>query len=164
MAKRPKKRLVTNADLERMGVKSEDLTGLQLVQLMEGKPIEWPIDPDLPTPTKKPVAAGLKGMIKDMIIELPLVAFGSLSLASALILTLQVLVYLKTGDWPDWFLFTAFKDFLPASFLQWLRDPQDWFGVHKMVFYLFMEIPLALSVFLFAILLAIVFGSLVILF
>ncbi len=162
MAKPPKKSLVTSADLERMGIKTEDLPGKELLQLVEGKPIEWPIDP--PSLPKEPLADRIRNSLFNPVVHSIYGLLVICLLLEAIILICQSYLYLKGGAWPHWVLFTAVEESLPASFRQWLLDPQDWFGLQKVVFYLFMEMPLALSVFLLAILLAIVFGLLAILF
>lgn len=142
--KAPKKSLVTSADLERMGVKSEDLPGKELLQLVEGKPIEWPIDS--PTRPKEPLADRIRNGLFSLVLHSIYGLLVICLLLESIILIGQSYLYLKGGTWPHWVLFTAVEESLPASFRQWLLDPQDWFGLQKVVFTIFMEIPIAFSV------------------
>lgn len=81
--------------------------------------------------------------------------------ATIVILVLQLVVFLKGGEWPKWVLFDLIYSVLPAPFLVWIASPQDWYGLHK-VAYLVLESSLPLVTFVLACLCmvgAIKFGS-----
>lgn len=50
------------------------------------------------------------------------------------------MAYRSTGSTKGWVLYTIFEEFLPTRFQQWLMEPQDWCGFHKVITYLFRRV------------------------
>lgn len=70
------------------------------------------------------------------------IAFGTLFF--------QVLKFLKTGEWPDWVLFTVLAEAFPDAFMNWVLHPKDWLGLHQIVVWIGLKCPIALIAFLLA--------------
>jgi hypothetical protein len=60
---------------------------------------------------------------------------------AALTLVVQVYQYLKTDAWPHWVLFGVLILYLPGPFVQWIVSPTEWFGLHKIVWWIFLQCP-----------------------
>ena len=76
----------------------------------------------------------------------------ALILAGLGIFVFQVYGWLKNGTWfevPLAMLFVFFEDMVPAEWYSWLKAPDSWFGLHKIVVGLFQVLfILPLSLFL----------------
>ena len=62
-----------------------------------------------------------------------LFAAGALFLAGLLVLGFQALVWFEHGTWQPVTVIAAVYDFLPATFLHWVFDSNEWVGLAKAV-------------------------------
>ena len=62
-----------------------------------------------------------------------LFAAGALFLVGLLVLGFQALVWFEHGTWQPVTVIAAVYDFLPATFLHWVFDPNEWVGLAKAV-------------------------------
>ena len=63
-----------------------------------------------------------------------------IALAGVGLLGFQSYGFLKTGDWPSMSLLR-----IAYPHVEWLRDPQSWFGLHKITFDFLAIVPAALA-------------------
>lgn len=73
-------------------------------------------------------------------------AGGILCLMGFLVFGYQVMTFLKTGLWIEMPLMIVFS-YLPSDLshtFQWLYEPYDWYGLHKLTVGILNYIPLAL--------------------
>jgi len=66
---------------------------------------------------------------------------GLLLLGSFFMLALQLFFFFKEGTWPDWVLIDLVYLISSPRFHRWLADPQDWFGLHKVIFATLFRVP-----------------------
>jgi len=64
--------------------------------------------------------------------------------SGAIIIGLQVFVYLLYGKWEELPLFYLPALLGPDKFMSWLDNPRSWLGLHKIVFGLLKYMPLSL--------------------
>jgi hypothetical protein len=70
------------------------------------------------------------------------VGFAAVLLVIAWLLGLSELYgYLKVGNWPHYVLWKVLHDLVPVSMVSWVEFPQDWFGLHKVVSWVFLKCP-----------------------
>jgi hypothetical protein len=69
-----------------------------------------------------------------LLIALPFLLISSL-LGAAGVLIVQFLLWLSEGMWVGMSGALLFRSFLPSSnpFVQWLDDPQSWYGAHTLI-------------------------------
>ena len=63
----------------------------------------------------------------------------------------QIYLWFKNGSWEHVSLAVILPPFAETPFCKWLINPQDWLGLHRIVSWMFVNIPLALVIFLVAI-------------
>jgi hypothetical protein len=64
--------------------------------------------------------------------------------SGAIIIGLQLFVYLLYGTWEELPLFYLFALLGPDKFMSWLDNPRSWLGLHKIVFGILKFMPLSL--------------------
>ena len=79
--------------------------------------------------------------VLDFVVHATTLGTVLLLVLAALTLVVQVYQYFKTGVWPHWVLFGVLMKDLPGPFVQWIVSPTDWLGLHKIVWWIFLECP-----------------------
>ena len=64
---------------------------------------------------------------------------------AVVIVGFQALSYLKSGVWPKWVLMNLIDSVLPTPFIQWLSSPNDWYGLHKVISSILIEVPISVD-------------------
>lgn len=69
--------------------------------------------------------------------------FISLNLAGLGVLLYQCLLWLRWGDWSEFFLFEFTESYLSSDFIAWLVIPETWIGLSRISSFVFYEAPLS---------------------
>lgn len=63
---------------------------------------------------------------------------------------IQVILWLRSGAWPDLSVFNTLSWAFPAWLIDWLNYPNNWFGLHEIVAWFVWNCPLFIFLLLVA--------------
>jgi hypothetical protein len=67
----------------------------------------------------------------------------------------QIIIWLRSGEWTSLPFGVIFLYFEPDWFMAtdgWLNNPQDWKGIHKIIEFILLKLPLSIGLFISGIL------------
>ena len=102
--------------------------------------LQRPLPPPYVAP-KRPLGERLQQGVSNQLMA-GSVGFAAVLLVIAWLLGLSELYgYLKVGNWPHYVLWKVLHDLVPVSMVSWVEFPRDWFGLHKVVSWVFLKCP-----------------------